>query len=149
MPEGSMARRLREALLAAAAALIDLVDGHAERPAPVRVRVERNGCKLSYEAGVTAGIPSGPDPPPSPPAGTSDRDALASAFFTYLERKLVRLLTAGARKQSGILAGLPDERNHSHIKAVLAGLVERGVLEVTRDGYAVRDPLFSELAARG
>jgi hypothetical protein len=139
------ARSLREALLAAALALIDFVDGKPDAALPLRVRLERNGCKLSYEAGAVPAAPAGPDPPPQP-AGTSDRDALASCFFTYLERKLVRLLTVRPLKQGAILDGLPDERNQSHIKAVLAGLVERGVLEVTRDGYTVRDRLFSQLA---
>jgi hypothetical protein len=70
----------------------------------------------------------------------------AAAFFTYLERKIVRLLSDRPLKQALVIAGLPDEKNHSHIKAVLAGLVERGVLSVTRDGYSPSDTLFVELA---
>jgi hypothetical protein len=144
MPDGSgLARRLRDALLAAAAALIDLVDGKPDLPAvPVRVRVERNGCKLSYETGSSHVTPAGPDPFPT-------HELLASAFFCDLERRAVRTLDRGPLQAKEIGRKLGMDHPTTQLKTALAVLVERGVLRNTRDGYEVTSPVFLSLAADG
>jgi hypothetical protein len=102
----------------------------------LRASVEYGGCHACLTVGEQpepAAVALAPHAAPAaaPPPG--------GRFFTYLEAELVLLLAAGPLEQSGILERLTDERNHSHVKAVLAGLVERGVLEVTRDGYKAKD----------
>jgi hypothetical protein len=143
MPERALARRLREALLSAAMSLIDLLDGQPDLSAPVRVRVERNGCKLSYEAGTAAGpAPAGPDPFPT-------HELLASAFFCDLERRAVRTLDRGPLQAKEIGRKLGMDHPTTQLKTALAVLVERGVLRGTRDGYEVTSPVFLALAADG
>jgi hypothetical protein len=128
------ARRLKAALFAAAIGLIDLADGKAD--APVIVRVERGKTRLQFETnGETS--ESTPD----------DGAALRAAFFTHIERKIVQTLSNKPLKQAAVVEALADEGAASRTTAALAALVERGVLVVTRSGYAVADTLFSGLAA--
>jgi hypothetical protein len=140
MPDGSMARRLREALLAAAAALIDLVDGNPDLPAaPVRVRVERNGTKVTYKAtGCTPGpVAAGP-----PDQG----ETIRAAFFTLLESQIVLYLSEKPQKAEDVVAHFRGQHARSRVKESCTALRERGVLENNGAGYRVAAALFTELA---
>jgi hypothetical protein len=138
MPERALARRLREALLSAAMSLIDLLDGQPDLSAPVRVRVERNGCKLSYEAGAAAG--------PAPPGPPDQSEAIRAAFFTLLECQIVLYLSEKPQKSEDVVAHFRGQHARSRVKESCTALRERGVLENNGAGYRVAATLFTELA---
>jgi hypothetical protein len=143
MPEGSMARRLREALLAAAAALIDLVDGNPDLPAaPVRVRVERNGTKVTYKATGCHGGPAATGPP-------DQSETIRAAFFTLLESQIVLYLSENhqrPQRSEEVVAHFRGQHARSRVKESCTSLRERGVLENNGAGYRVAATLFVELA---
>lgn len=129
---------LRAVLCAAALALVDAIDGKPDIPRPLRVRLERGGCRHEYTVH--------PNGAPPPPLADDDAGALRRAFFTSTERKIVRTLSETPLKQDAVVTALDGECSPTNVRAALAALVERGVLVLTRAGYAVADTLFSALA---
>jgi hypothetical protein len=131
-------RQLQAVLLAAGGRLLQRALGPQAGPVTVIIR-NPDGVELRLRGPAPPGAEALLTPPP--PAGLLP--FLRSTYLGHLERQALRALRdkplpahALARRMG---CGL------SRAKAMLAGLVDRGVLRVARDGYRLADPLLLEV----
>lgn len=80
-------------------------------------------------------------------ASQDTMNQLAQAFFSPVERDVVRLLSAHGPLITKEIAARLHVSNSGGFRAILANLVERGVLSSSNaEGYSVRHPIFTQIA---
>lgn len=136
-------RRLQELLLQAALRLMERLDG--PQHAPLSVRVSGSEGRRFDLSGLPADSTAVDAVLNSTPGELAVK--LERHFFTPLECRIVLMLAGGPLSGKVVRARLGD-RKSTKVQLALAGLVERGVLGTSRDGYHVCDPAFVEIAKR-
>lgn len=115
---------------------------------PLNVRVSiRGGLRGSTRLSFLADEPNSTFAPFGSAGDTEMNELLVSCFLNELERSSVIALAGGPLSSRAISMRLGlGEEVPTKLKNYLTGLAERGVLTVARDGYALADQRFAEVA---